>query len=80
MPQPSKVEIEAAFKTLGFVNDPATISKLLRALAGSELAKTNRHDTILIGAAEMIDRFATITRGTSGCPTGEHGKSRSGAH
>lgn len=78
--EPSKVEIEAAFKTLGFVNDPATISKLLRALAGGELAKTNRHDTILIGAAEMIDRFAEITKGMHGCPTGAHGKNRSGVH
>lgn len=76
MSEPSKVEIEAAFATLGFVNDPATISKLLRALAGSDLAKANRHDTILIGAAEMIDRFAEITK----CLTGENGKNRSGGH
>lgn len=76
MPAPSEVEIEAAFRTLGFVNDPATISKLLRAIASGELAKTNKYDIPLIAAANMIDRFSEITK----CLTGANGKSRSGAH
>lgn len=76
MPAPSKVEVEAAFRTLGFVNDPATISKLLRAIASGELAISNQYDITLIAAANMIDRFSEVTK----CLTGAHGKSRNGGH
>lgn len=43
-------------------NKPQTVSKLLRALAGSDHAKAQRHDTILIGAAEMIEAFEKRTQ------------------
>jgi hypothetical protein len=36
---------------------PPTLSKLLRELAMSEPARENSHDTILIGAAAMMDAF-----------------------
>lgn len=39
------------------MNEPKTISKLLRAIAGGAEAQKNRHDVILIAAAEMIDAF-----------------------
>jgi len=43
-------------------NKPQTLSKLLRALGGSDNAKAQKHDTILIGAAEMIEAFERKTR------------------
>ncbi len=41
---------------------PQAVSKLLRAMAGSTDAKEQRHDTILIGAAEMIEAFEKRTQ------------------
>jgi hypothetical protein len=41
---------------------PHSVSELLRALGQSEDAKRQRHDTILIGAAEMIEAFERKTR------------------
>jgi hypothetical protein len=38
-------------------NDPKVICKLLRAIANAERVKTDRHDTILIAAAEMIEAY-----------------------
>jgi hypothetical protein len=43
-------------------NKPQTISRLLRALAGTEDARRQKHDTILIGAAEMIEAFERKTK------------------
>lgn len=36
-------------------NDPKVVAKLLRAIAGGVDAKRNKHDTILICAADMLD-------------------------
>lgn len=43
-------------------NNPKTISHLLRVLAQGADAKEHRHDTILIGAAEMIEAFERKTK------------------
>lgn len=43
-------------------NKPQTLSKMLRALAGGADAKEQKHDTILIGAAEMIEAFERKTK------------------
>jgi hypothetical protein len=43
-------------------NKPQMISNLLRALAQGDDAKEQRHDTILIGAAEMIEAFERKTK------------------
>ncbi len=45
-------------KNAGVFNDPQVICKLLRAIAGGTEAQASRIDTILIGAAEMIEAFA----------------------
>jgi hypothetical protein len=44
-------------------NSPEAICKLLRAIAGGEIARANHHDTILIGAAEMIEAFERKLKG-----------------
>lgn len=49
--------LEAVDAKRGLRNDPKTICKLLRAMAGGTDAQANRHDTILIAAAEMIEAF-----------------------
>lgn len=36
------------------MNDPSTIAKLLRAIAGAANAKTAGHDIILLAAADML--------------------------
>lgn len=59
----SDPRVEQALTEFGIKNSPETICKLLRAIAGSGSAKANRHDTILIGAAEMIEAFEKIVRG-----------------
>jgi hypothetical protein len=41
---------------------PQAVSTLLRAMARSTDAKEQRHDTILIGAAEMIEAFERKTQ------------------
>lgn len=38
-------------------NSPRAICKLLRAIAGGSVAIENRHDTILIAAAAMIEAY-----------------------
>lgn len=38
-------------------HQPLTIAKLLRGIAGGTVARTHGHDTILILAAETIERF-----------------------
>jgi hypothetical protein len=43
-------------------NKPQTVSKLLRALARGTDAQEQKHDTILIGAAEMIEAFERKTK------------------
>lgn len=50
-------------RSLAVYNDPKSVCQLLRALAGSDNARENRHDTILIGAAEMIEAFERIVKG-----------------
>lgn len=42
---------------MAVANDPDTIIKLLHAMAASTEAKANRHDVILIAAANMIEAF-----------------------
>lgn len=37
-------------------NDPATISRLLRAIAGGANAQASKHDVIFNAAADMIDK------------------------
>ena len=41
-------------------NDPKTISKLLRAMAASEDAKTHQHDVILNVAADFVDELDRV--------------------
>lgn len=43
-------------------NKPQTLSQMLRAIAQGTDAKEQRHDTILIGAAEMIEAFERKTK------------------
>lgn len=49
-----------ALALFGVENDPATVCKLLDAIAGSDNAKAARHDTILIAASEMIKAFEKV--------------------
>lgn len=63
--------VTSALELFGVKNSPETVCKLLTAIANSGSAKINRHDTILIGAVEMIRAFERITvsadmDGTSG--------------
>lgn len=67
----SDPRVTEALKAFGVQNSPDTLCKLLTAIANSGSAKINRHDTILIGAVEMIRAFEKITvaadmDGTSG--------------
>lgn len=49
-------------ETAKLANSPATVCKLLRAIAGGRQAIDNRHDTILIAAVEMIEAFERKTK------------------
>ena len=52
----------ALLGAVNFANSPKAICKLLRALAGGQMAIDNHHDTILIAAAEMIEAYERKTK------------------
>lgn len=54
------IDIRAKLAAAGVLSEPGDIVRLLRAMAGSTEAKANRHDTILIAAAEMIEAYDRI--------------------
>lgn len=56
-----EIVLRGRLRAAGVLSDPDDIERLLRAMAGSTEAQTNRSDTILIAAAEMIAEFKKIT-------------------
>lgn len=44
------------------MNDPATIAKLLRAIANGTDAKASKHDIIFNAAAEWLELLATFSQ------------------